>query len=189
MRIKYLFLFILLFQCYFSLASPAPLRPDILIISSIEYEIIPYLVMEEYYKEYPRKRPKYRDPRSTAPDRGYNIYELKDKELFVNDVSGQREEIENIKISDFNWINNLYKMIREKRSSLPHKAKADWYSGFLFIAQEGFTFSYKPESSNGYFTVIEIENGYYLRSFVLTNEQYGNYSNAIYDIITQKDEF
>jgi hypothetical protein len=174
MRIKYMFLLILYFQCYYISATPQ--RPDIIIINGIEYYIIPPSVMDEYYQKYPRKRPK--PSWQTNLYRGYiAIYEIKNNELLINDINGQRRELESIRISVFDWINNLYIRSRERRSNLPHKIKADWYSGLLFIAQDG------------YFTIIEIENGNYLRSFILSNEQYRKYINARYEIITQTDVF
>ena len=172
MNIKYLFLLILIFQ--YNYTSATPQSPDIIILNGIKYDIIPPSVMEEYYQNYPKKRPQ--PTGQTNLYRGYiATYEIKNNELLVNDINGQRREIENIRISDFRWINNLYKRSRERRSNLPHIKKAEWYSGLLFIPQGKLTPHY--ESSNGYFTVIKIENGNYLRSFTLSNEQYKKYIN------------
>jgi hypothetical protein len=184
MRIKYLFLLLFIFQCFFISATPQ--RPDIIILNGIEYNIIPPSVMSEYYQDYPRKRPK--PSGATNLYRGYiATYEIKNNELLVNDINGQRRELEDIRISDFDWINNLYKRARERCSNLPHKMKADWYSGLLFIAQDRLTPFY--ESRNGYFTVIEIENGNVIKSFVMSNEQCEKYFDARYKIETKSDVF
>ena len=186
MRTKYLYLIIFIIQCNYAQATPQ--RPNIIIINNIEHDLFGDSIMEIYYENFPRRRP--RQTWQTNLYRGYiAIYEIKNNELLINDINGQRNEIENIRISDFNWINNLYRKLRERFSNLPHIIKAEWYSGLLFIAQNRLNFSYEPESESGYFTIIEIENGNQINSFILNTEQCRIYFRARYDIITQADVF
>lgn len=186
---KHLFLLILFFQCYFTSATPQ--APDKFIINGVKYDIIPPAVMGEYFQNNPKKRPK--PPFPTNLYRGFiATYEIKNNELLIIDISiinnsNQRKELKDSRISNFNWINNLYKRSIERRSTLPQEIKADWFSGLLFIIQEYLLWPH--ESSNGYFTVIEIENGNYLKSFVISNEQYKKYIDARSEIITKADLF
>jgi rRNA processing protein Krr1/Pno1 len=185
MKLKYILGIIFIIQGFYSFATAQ--YSDILIYNGKKYSLT-VNPMEGYFKKYPEKRPK---GGSTALWRGYvATFEIIDNELFVVDI-----EIENntvtiidgkVKNAELGWKSIINECLDGQRPM-----KVDWFSGLLILPQ-GKLVKYVHMgygSTYEYYTLIEIENGNYIREFNLNNEQYNKYRNAQYEAYKKTNEY
>ncbi|MDR1251050.1 MAG: hypothetical protein LBK62_02675 [Treponema sp.] len=139
--------------------------------------------METYFNKFPEKRPPMPH---TALWRGYvATFEIIQNELWVIDIEKYESEIIDGKYS------SKYVSIINQCLDGKDRMKVDWFNGLLVLPQ-GELVDYVHMgygSTYEYYTLIEIENGNYLREFNLNNEQYTKYRNAQYEIYKRTEEY
>jgi hypothetical protein len=144
MRIKYIFCLFLFIQSINIFAQEQ--HPDYLIYNGITYEIYEN-PMEEYFNEFPRKRPNS-GYLSSNLWRGYvATFEIINNELWVIDIEVYGELV----IIDGRWITGLTSVIRKYLKT--NKMKVDWFNGLIFLTQGRYI------KKRHVVTEIEIEKG------------------------------
>lgn len=180
MRLKYILTVLFFIQGIFSFATAQ--IPDYLVHNGITYALH-VNPMEEYFSEYPERRPQSAW-RSSALWRGYvAIFEIIDNELFVVDIQVQsvlstQLELETGKFNT-EWVNVTAECLNGE-----NRKKVSWFNGLL-VLPHGELINYVHmgyQSTYEYYKIIEIENGNYINEYDLNYKEHKSpeYTRYIY---------
>ncbi|MEM7512890.1 MAG: hypothetical protein AAF388_18320 [Bacteroidota bacterium] len=124
--IKSIVIFLLATYLPHSVFSTAQI-PDKLIYNGKKYALHSN-PLEEYFKEFPDKRPR-REVSSTALWRGYMAtFIVKDNQLYLKDIEVEVRDTTSGRSFDYKWISVLKEVFPEEEFK-----KIDWLSGLLVI--------------------------------------------------------
>lgn len=143
---------------------------DKLIYDSKEY----YLnveILEQYFQQYPEKRPEF-EISCTALWRGYvAIFEIKNNELLIKELD---------------WLTDIDFNMQSFRNQLFPNNKLKWYSGLIRV--DDFRGEFDEEPENGIFEYLEIDDGNLKQKRTFNFEQLQIFKKEQYEYFLLSDE-
>lgn len=143
---------------------------DKLIFGNQEFYLNVELI-EEYFREFPEKRPKFKI-QCTSLWRGYVAkFEIRNNELIINEL---------------NWLTDIDFNMKSLRDEIFPNNKFEWYSGLIRI--DDFRDEFDLEPDEGIFEYLQVENGNFIKKMVFDYEELQDFKKEQYECFLLSSE-
>ena len=128
-------------------------------------------LIEEYFREFPEKRPKF-EIQCTALWRGYVAkFEIKNNELIINELD---------------WLTDIDFNMKSLRNEIFPNNKFEWYSGLIRI--DDFREEFDLEPDDGIFEYLQVENGNFIKKMVFDYKELQDFKREQYEYFLLSSE-